>query len=69
MSDAVQSSFQAASQELIAKLISAGYLQPALRNDADAITKAIAQLKHELRGGVGSDHYGITGRPRICSAR
>ena len=36
---------------LIAKLIKAGYLQPALRNDADAITTAIAQLKEDLRGG------------------
>ena len=51
MSDVVRSPYQAASQELIAKLIKAGYLQPALCNDADAITTAIAQLKEDLRGG------------------
>ena len=51
MSNVVRSSFQAASHELIAKLIKAGYLRPALRNDADAITTAIAQLKEDLRGG------------------
>jgi hypothetical protein len=50
MSNVVESSFQAASPELIAKLIKAGYLQPALRNDADAITTAIARLKQDLRG-------------------
>ena len=36
-----------ASQELIAKLVRAGYLQPALRHDADAITTAIARLKED----------------------
>ena len=41
---------QAASHELIAKLVKSGYLQPALRNDADAITTAIARLKEALRG-------------------
>jgi surfactin synthase thioesterase subunit len=46
-----RSYYQAASRELIAKLIKAGYLQPALRNDADAHTTAIAQLKEDLRGG------------------
>ena len=44
MSNVVRSSFQGGSQELIARL-KAGYLQPALRNDADAITTAIARLK------------------------
>jgi hypothetical protein len=39
------------SQELIAKLVRAGYLQPALRHDADAITRAIARLREDLRGG------------------
>jgi hypothetical protein len=38
------------SQELISKLIRAGYLQPALRHDPDAITRAIAQLREDLRG-------------------
>ena len=40
------------SREVIAKLIEAGYLQPTQRNDADAITKAIAQMKQNLRGSV-----------------
>jgi hypothetical protein len=39
------------SQELIGKLIKSGYLQPALRHDADAITRAIAQLRKDLRSG------------------
>jgi hypothetical protein len=51
MSNVVRSPYQAASQELITKLVKAGYLQPALRNDADAITTAIARLKDDLRGG------------------
>jgi hypothetical protein len=29
--------------------------QPALRNDADAITRAIARMKQDLRGGGGDD--------------
>jgi hypothetical protein len=29
--------------------------QPALRNDADAITRAIAWMKQDLRGGGGDD--------------
>lgn len=40
------------SREVIAKLIEAGYLQPTQRNDADAITNAIAQMKQNLRGSV-----------------
>jgi hypothetical protein len=40
-----------ASLEMVAKLINAGYLHPAQRNDADAITNAIAQMKENLRGG------------------
>jgi hypothetical protein len=47
----VRASYQAASQGLIVKLIAAGYLQPALHNDADAITTAITRLKEDLRGG------------------
>jgi hypothetical protein len=39
---------------MIAKLIRAGYLKPARRHDADAITKAIEKMKHDLRGG-GTD--------------
>jgi hypothetical protein len=51
MRKVAQSSYQPASQELITKLINAGYLQPALRNDANAITTAIARMKEDLRGG------------------
>jgi hypothetical protein len=51
MTKVVRAPYKAASQELIAKLIAAGYLQPALRNDPDAITIAIARLKEDLRGG------------------
>jgi hypothetical protein len=50
---------QTASQELIARLVKAGYLRPALRNDADAITTAIARLKEDLRGG-GDDEGDMT---------
>jgi len=39
------------SQELINKLIRAGYLQPALRHDPDAISRAITQLRAALRSG------------------
>ena len=41
--------------EMIAKLISAGYLQPEQRNDRDAVSKAIARMKLDLRTGNGSD--------------
>jgi len=59
MNKVVQSSFQVASSEMIAKLIRAGYLKSARRHDADAITKAIAQMKQDLRGG-GTDDDGPT---------
>jgi hypothetical protein len=55
MSNVVRSSFQAASRELIARLVKAGYLRAALRHDADAITAAIARLKRDLRSGGGDD--------------
>jgi len=55
MSDVIRSAYQAASREMIAKLIKAGYLPPALRNDADAITRAIARMKQDLRGGGGNE--------------
>ena len=42
--------------EMIAKLISAGYLRPEQRNDRDAITNAIARMKLDLRTGNGSDN-------------
>jgi hypothetical protein len=59
MSNVSQSAYQAASREMIAKLINAGYLQPALRNDADAITRAIALMKEYLRGR-GSDDQNVS---------
>ena len=55
MSNVVRSSFQAASRELIAKLVEAGYLRPALRHDANGITAAIARLKQDLRSGGKDD--------------
>ncbi len=55
MSKVIRSPFQAASREMIAKLVKAGYLLPALRHDADAITRAIAQMKQDLRGRGGDD--------------
>jgi hypothetical protein len=42
---------EAASQELIAKLVKAGYLQPGLCNDAVAVANAIVRLKQDLRRG------------------
>ena len=39
----------AAADELIAKLVKAGYLQTEHRHDADAITSAIANMKQDLR--------------------
>jgi hypothetical protein len=50
MTTVVSSPFQAGSQELIAKLIRAGYLQPAQSHDAVAVANAIARLKQDLRG-------------------
>ena len=40
--------------EMIAKLVKAGYLRPEHRHDADAITRAIANMKQALRSG-GND--------------
>jgi hypothetical protein len=42
-------------QEMIAKLVSAGYLQPEHRNNRDAITQAIARMKLDLRTRNGRD--------------
>jgi hypothetical protein len=58
MSNVVRSSLRPASRQLIARLIKAGYLPPALRHDADAVTAAIARLKQDLRSGGGDDHRG-----------
>jgi hypothetical protein len=43
--------------ELIAKLIKAGYLRPEHLHDADAITCAIADMKQDLRSS-GTDDDG-----------
>ena len=52
MSDVIRSPFQAASQEADYQTRQGWlFVQPALRNDADAITPAIARLKEDLRGG------------------
>ncbi len=60
MNKVVQAPFRITSLEMIAKLIKAGYLQPARRYDADAITQAIANMKQDLRG-YGSKRR----RPRV----
>jgi hypothetical protein len=45
------------SQELINKLVNAGYLQATLRNDPNAITTAIVRLKEVLRGGQEDEGF------------
>jgi hypothetical protein len=49
-----------ASREMISKLVKAGYLRPTQRNNADAIAKAIAEMKQDLRhasdGSVGNNN-------------
>ncbi len=54
----VASSPPSAPEELIAKLIRAGYLQPGLGNDPVAVAKAIARLKQNLRSG-GQEGEGL----------
>jgi hypothetical protein len=41
--------------EIIAKLVKAGYSQPAAHNHADAIPNAISRMKHDLRGCGGRE--------------
>jgi hypothetical protein len=43
------SAFDIVPNEMIAKLVKAGYLRPEHRHDADAITSAIANMKQDLR--------------------
>jgi hypothetical protein len=50
MDKVVQFPFQVASSEMITKPIRAGYLKPAQRHDADAVTKAIVQMKQDDDG-------------------
>jgi hypothetical protein len=51
MTKIVRPHFRSAAEELVTKPINGGYLQPALRDDPDAITTAIVRLKEDLRGG------------------
>jgi len=55
MSHVIRTFHQAATQEMIARLIKAGYLQPAQQNDAAAVAKAITQMKNDLRGSGNED--------------
>lgn len=54
----VRSPPRTASSELIAKLVKAGYLQPPQRNDPDAVSRAIFQMRQELRGVNDADDGG-----------
>jgi hypothetical protein len=51
MSKADRFSLSETSQELINKLVKAGYLLSDQRGDADAIAKSIARMKNDLRRG------------------
>jgi hypothetical protein len=51
MSKIDRSSLSETSQELITKLIRAGYLLPAQCQDTEAVAASIAQLKNDLRCG------------------
>ena len=51
MSEVISFPTGAGYSEMIAKLISAGYLRPDQRHDLDAITKAISRMKLDLRTG------------------
>ena len=53
MSNVPRPPFQPVAREIIAKLVKAGYLQPAAHNKADAITNAVSRMKHDLRGCGG----------------
>jgi hypothetical protein len=55
MSEVITFAPRSGNSEVIAKLISAGYLQPEQRNDPDAVAKAIARMKLDLRTGNGRD--------------
>ena len=50
MTKGVRPHFRSAAEELVTKLIKGGYLEPALRDDPDAIAIAIIRLKEDLRG-------------------
>jgi hypothetical protein len=50
MTKIVRPHFRSAAEELVTKPINGGYLQPALRDDPDAIATAIVRLKEDLSG-------------------
>jgi hypothetical protein len=54
MSEVPSFSIGAGHNEMIVKLVGAGYLRPDQRHDPNAITKAIEQMKLDLRNGNGS---------------
>jgi hypothetical protein len=56
MSNVIRSSFQPVAREIIAKLVKAGYLQPAVHNNAEAIKNAISQMKQDLSGRGDRDN-------------
>jgi hypothetical protein len=62
MSNVPRPPFQPVAREIIAKLVQAGYLQPAAHNNADAITNAISRMKHDLRGCGGRENAYRNGR-------
>ena len=66
MTNIVPSPLQAGSQEPIAKLIRAGYLQPTQSHDAAVVASAIARLKKYLRG-ARDDTGLLTRRKRSVS--
>jgi hypothetical protein len=56
MSNFVRSPPSVTSREMIAKLVKAGYLRPTQRNNPDAITQAIAEMKQNLRDRRSDPH-------------
>lgn len=54
MSEVPSFSIGAGHNEMIVKLVGAGYLRPDQSHDPNAITKAIEQMKLDLRNGNGS---------------
>jgi hypothetical protein len=55
MGDAIELLKQSTPNEMITKLVKAGYLQPAQCDDAGAITSAIIQMRQDLRGSAAGD--------------
>jgi hypothetical protein len=55
MSDAIKFPSPRAHDELIMKLVRAGYLNSAKQQDPEAITRAIVRLKAAMRGAPAED--------------